>query len=172
MIAPALPRWVRQFFRNESHSEALDFFRGIPIFHGLSTRQLGRVMLAMQPRQYHTGERLFEEGQVGKAVFIVKSGKVELTRQADGEDRSLGLLGPGQMFGEMALLEQMKRTATATVVEDGEVFLLYTATLDALIRDHPAIGVKLLRNMAIMLSALLRKTNLELDRRVKQNGHQ
>ncbi len=170
MISPFLPRWVRKFFKNELHSETLDFFRGIPIFHGLSTRQLGRVMLAMQPRQYRAGEKLFEEGQIGKAVFIVKSGKVELTRRVGDKDRMLGTMGPGQLFGEMALLEQMKRTASATVIEDGEVFLLYTATLDALIREYPAIGVKLLRNMAILLSALLRRTNQELDRRVKQES--
>ena len=168
MNPPAFPRWFRNIFKNQQHSETIDFFRGVPLFHGLSTRQLGRVLLAMQPRFYRAGEILFEEGQLGKAVFIVHSGKVELARRNSGELRSLGLLGPGQMFGEMALLEQMKRTATATVVEDGEIYLLYTATLDALIRDHPAIGVKLLRNMAIMLSALLRRTNQELDRRIRE----
>lgn len=170
MITPAFPRWFRKFFKNEQHSETLDFFRNVPLFHGLSTRQLGRVMLAMQPRQYHAGELLFEEGQFGKAVFILKSGKVELSRRSGEQTRTLGVLGPGQMFGEMALLEQMKRTATATVIEDGEIVLLYTATLDALIRDHPAIGVKLLRNMAVMLSALLRRTNQELDRRINDRA--
>ncbi len=170
MIAPAFPRWFRRFFKNEQHSETLDFFRGVPLFHSLSSRQLARVMLAMQPRFYRTGEMLFEEGHVGKAVFIMKSGKVELSRNANGQQRTLGILGPGQMFGEMALLEQMKRTASATVVEDGDVFLLYTATLDALIREHPEIGVKLLRNMAVMLSALLRRTNQELDRRIKEEA--
>lgn len=170
MIAPAFPRWFRKFFKNEQHSETIDFFRGIPIFHGLSSGQLGRVMLVMQRRQYHAGERLFEEGQVGKAVFIIKSGKVELTRLVQGGERSLGVLEPGQLFGEMALLEEMKRTASATIVEDGEIYLLYTAALDALIRHHPSIGVKLLRNMAVMLSALLRRTNQELDRLVKTNG--
>lgn len=159
-----MPRWVRKFFRNEQHSETLAFFRNISIFHGLSVRQLGRVMLAMQRRAYQAGEKLFEEGQSGKAVFIIKSGKVELTRQTQDGFRKLGILGPGQMFGEMALLEQMNRTATATVVEDGEIYLLYTASLEALIRHHPRIGVRLLRNMAIMLSALLRRTNKELDR--------
>ncbi|MCG3204466.1 MAG: hypothetical protein KCHDKBKB_01181 [Elusimicrobia bacterium] len=168
MLTPASPRWFRRFFRNEQHTQELEFFRSVPLFHSLSTRQLGRVMLSMQPRLYHVGEQLFEEGQVGKAVFIIKSGQVELTRSSAGKERSLGVLGSGQMFGEMALLEQMKRTATAKIVEDGEIYLLYTATLDALIRDHPAIGVKLLRNMAIMLSALLRRTNQELDRRMKE----
>jgi CRP-like cAMP-binding protein len=74
------------------------------------------------------------------------------------------------MFGEMALLEQMKRSATATVVEDGDIYLLYTTTLETLIKDYPSIGVKLLRNMAIMLSALLRRTNRELDERMKSHS--
>lgn len=161
---------MRRIFKNDFHSDILEFFRGVSLFHGLSTRQLGRVLLAMQPRQYHAGERLFEEGQLGKAVFIIRSGKVELSRRVGEQERVLGVLSAGQMFGEMALLEQMKRTASATVVEDGEVYLLYTATLDALIRDHPAIGVKLLRNMAIMLSALLRRTNQELDRRHREGS--
>lgn len=164
MQTPFLPRWLRKFFKNEQHTETLAFFRNIPIFHGLSSRQLGRVMMAMQRRAYQMGERLFEEGQPGKAVFIIKSGQVELSRQTPDGVRKLGVLGSGQMFGEMALLEQMNRTATATVIEDGEIYLLYTASLESLVRQHPRIGVKLLRNMAIMLSALLRRTNKELDR--------
>lgn len=169
MITPFLPRWIRRLFNNNQHWQNVDFFRGIPIFYGMSTRQLGRLMMAMQRRNYHAGEILFQEGQVGRAVFILKSGRVELLRHSpDGQDRSLGLLGPGQMFGEMALLENMERTASAKVVEDGEVYLLYSATLEALMKQHPSIGVKLLRNMAIMLSALLRRTNQELDKFKKQ----
>ena len=163
-----LPRVLRRFFKNEQHWENLTFLRGIPIFRGLSARQLGRVMLAMQKRTYVAGETLFVEGQPGKAVFIVKSGQVELSRtMADGRPRSLGVLGKGQMFGEMALLEQMQRTASATVVETGEIYFLYTSTLDSLIRSNPAIGVHLMRNMAVMLSALLRRTNIELDKRAQ-----
>src|SRR5687767_13966714 len=104
-----MPRWILKAFRNEQHHEALAFFRNISIFHGLSTRQLGRVMLSMQRRNYHIGEHLFEEGQPGKAVFIIKSGQVELSRQTSDGARKLGVLGAGQMFGEMALLEQMNR---------------------------------------------------------------
>jgi len=167
MHMPFLPKWLRRFFKNENHSETLAFFRGIPIFHGLHSGQLGQVMIAMQRRHYTAGEKLFEEGQPGKAVFIIKSGQVELTRHSPDGGRSLGILGPGQMFGEMALLEQMNRTATATVTDDGEIYLLYTATLESLVREQPKIGVKLLRNMAIMLSALLRRTNKELDRIAK-----
>jgi CRP/FNR family cyclic AMP-dependent transcriptional regulator len=159
-------RWFLRFFGSEQHWTQLAFFRGVPLFHGLSSRQLGRLMQAMQKRSYRSGELLFQEGQVGKAVFIIESGRVELTRRTiGGEPRSLGILGAGQIFGEMALLEQMERTATATVVEDGVIYLLYTATLESLIRTSPAIGVRLMRNMAAMLSSLLRRTNQEIDHR-------
>lgn len=154
-----------RWFRNDQHWEALSFFRGIPIFQSLTRRQLGRVMMAMQRRPYRAGEVVFEEGQLGRAVFILKSGKVELSRKSGNTRRVLGVLTPGQMFGEMALLEQMQRTASATVLEDGEIYLLYSATLDTLIRQHPGIGVVLLRNVAALLSALLRRANTELDQR-------
>jgi len=157
-----------KFFKNDLHWASVAFFRCISIFHGLSTRQLGRVMQAMQRRSYRAGEVLFVEGQVGKAVFIIESGKVELSRKTpDGDIKSLGILGQGQIFGEMALLEQMERTASATVVEDGVIHFLYTASLESLIRRQPAIGFKLMKNIAIMLSALLRRTNKELDRKAR-----
>lgn len=165
MSAPRFPRWMWRWFRNDQHWEALSFFRGIPIFQSLTRRQLGRVMMAMQRRPYRAGEVVFEEGQLGRAVFILKSGKVELSRKSGNTRRVLGVLTPGQMFGEMALLEQMQRTASATVLEDGEIYLLYSATLDTLIRQHPGIGVVLLRNVAALLSALLRRANTELDQR-------
>ena len=167
MSAPRLPRWLWRWFRNDHHWEALSFFRGVPIFQGLTRRQLGRVMMAMQRRPYRAGEIIFEEGQLGRAVYILKSGKVELSRKSGSTRRVLGVLTPGQMFGEMALLEQMQRTASATVLEDGEIYLLYTATLDTLIRQYPNIGVILLRNTAVVLSSLLRRANQELDHRVR-----
>jgi CRP/FNR family cyclic AMP-dependent transcriptional regulator len=165
----SLYRWVKVFFANNQHWDDMAFFRAVSIFQGLTSRQLGRIMQAMQKRTYHAGEILFSEGQIGKAVFIIRSGEVELTRSLkDGRTRSLGKLGEGQIFGEMALLENMPRTAGATVTQDGEIFLLYTSTLEALILRIPAIGVIIMRNMAIMLSALLRRTNQELDSRASK----
>ena len=161
----SITQFVKSLFRNEHHWQSVAFFRNVPIFHGLHSRQIGRLIQSMQKRTYRAGEILFEEGQVGKAVFIIESGKVELTRRNnDGSPRRLGLVGSGQVLGEMALLEQMERTATAKVVEDGVIYLLYSATLEALFVQQPAIGVKLLRNMSVMLSALLRRTNQELDK--------
>jgi len=160
----AFYRVVKKLFNDENHWEELSFFRNVPIFYGLSSHQLGRIMQVIQKRKYYAGEILFQEGQIGKAVFIIKSGQVELIKNlASGEVMILGKLGPGQIFGEMALLEHRPRTAGARVIEDGEIFLLYTATLESLLKNHPNIGVKLMKNIAVMLSALLRRTNQELE---------
>lgn len=157
-------RTLLRFFRDEKHWEKMSFFSGVSIFQGLSARQLGRVTQFLQHRRYRAGELLFCEGQVGKAVFIIETGKVEISRKTvSGPPRSLAVLGPGQVFGEMALLDSLERTASATVIEDGIIYFLYTASLDALIRQYPDVGVIVLRNMASILSLLLRQTNKELD---------
>lgn len=155
---------LRKFFRDERHWEEISFFKTVPLFHRLGSRQLARLILAMQKRTYRTGEVLFTEGQIGKAVFVVRSGKVEITRKlSNGKTRKLAQVETGQMFGEMALLEHMPREATATTVEDSEIYLLYTSTLEALIQKRPTLGVVLMQNMAVLLSSHLRRANRELD---------
>jgi len=165
------PSWLRKFFRDDQHWENLNFFRSITIFRGMTARQLGRIMQAMQERIYRQGETLFSEGEIGRAVFIIKSGQVELTKKtAHGQNRRLGILGPGQIFGEMALLENRPRSATANVIEEGTIHLLYASTMESLIRRYPDAGVRLMRNMAMMLSSLLRRTNEKMEEKDQQRG--
>jgi CRP-like cAMP-binding protein len=161
-------QWLHRFFRDPAHAAALTFFRTVPLFQGLSQRQLGLVMAAAQPRHYQVGERLFEEGEPGKAIFIIRSGQIELTRRVGEKQRTLSVLGAGQMFGEMAILDNVKRTASATVKEEGTILLLYIATLDDLIDRHPGLGVKLLRKISIVLSTMLRRANQDLDARHRE----
>jgi len=158
-----LPRWLRKIFRDSQHWEDLQFFRDVALFYGMTAIQLGRLMQAMQKRIYRAGEPLFTEGQIGRAVFIIRSGQVELTKKnTSNKSVRLGILNAGQIFGEMALLENRPRTASAVVAQDSVIYLLYTATLETLIHRYPQIGLKLMRNMAVMLSALLRRTNEQM----------
>jgi CRP-like cAMP-binding protein len=156
-------RWFKKFFRDGRYWEELAFFRSVSLFHGLRTRDLGRVMQALQKRTYQAGEILFSEGEPGKAVFIIHSGKVKLRRATANGPRDVGELAPGDFFGEMALLENKPRSAGAVMAEDGDIYLLYTSTLESLVEIYPAIGAILMKNLAVMLSSLLRKSNLELD---------
>ena len=156
---------VKKLFRDAQNSDDLAFFREISIFQGLHKRHLGRILQAMQKRKYYTGEIVFQQGQEGKAVFVIRSGGVELSRSGSNDKVTvLARRGLGQIFGEMALLEHQPRTATARVTEDGEIYLLYTATFESLLHRDPAVGVEIMRNIAAVLSALLRKSNEECDK--------
>jgi CRP-like cAMP-binding protein len=100
------------------------------------------------------------EGDTGRALFILESGKVELSRTGpDGKARSLYTIQPGDFFGEMALLEQLPRTATATAMEKSQVLLLYRSKLESILSYHPRIGVQIMTHLAQLLSARLRRAN-------------
>lgn len=136
--------------------------RGLPICEGLKDRELGHLLQAFHLRTYHEDEPLFVEGDIGRALFVVLSGRVELTQGLpDGKTRRLAVAEPGALFGEMALLEQMPRVASATALETSELLLLYRSKLDELLQDHPRIGVALMSHLARLLSARLRRLSRE-----------
>lgn len=69
-------------------------------------------------RVYQKGQVIFEENSLGTEMFVVQSGKVRLTTNQPGSEVDLGIVGPGEFFGEMALVDRSPRTATATADED------------------------------------------------------
>lgn len=129
----------------------------------MAERELGYVLQALHSRVYHEGEVLFVEGDIGRALFIIESGRVELTKtDPDGKPQRIVVLGPGDFFGEMALLEQLPRSATATAQEKSHIHLLYRSRIEALLHHHPRIGVSIMRHLAQLLSARLRRANQAL----------
>ena len=95
---------------------------------------------------------------VAAGYYALKPIAVELTRRdAAGKQVHLHTLKPGEFFGEMALLESLPRTATATATETSRLHLLYRTKLDGLLSAHPRIGVAIMRHLARLLSARLRR---------------
>jgi CRP-like cAMP-binding protein len=66
-------------------------------------------------REFKPGDILFREGDTGSEMYVIQSGKVRISRDIQGEDRALALLGPGEFLGEMAILNQKPRGATAAL---------------------------------------------------------
>lgn len=151
---------VRRFFQDRSFSARRDFLRDLPVCEGLRERELGYLLQSFHSRVYNEGEALFLEGDIGRALFIVESGKVELTKRGpDGAPQKLAELGPGALFGEMALLEQLPRSASATATEKSQLLLLYRSKLDDILHYHPRIGVAVMRHLARLLSSRLRRAS-------------
>jgi CRP/FNR family cyclic AMP-dependent transcriptional regulator len=108
-------------------------------------------------RAYAPGEILFHEGDVGRALFILEFGRVEISRKStDGEATQVVVLNPGDYFGEMSLLDDRPRTATAAAMEPVRVYLLYKTELEKMVKDVPHIGAAIMTHLAMLLAARLR----------------
>lgn len=151
---------LKRWFIDPAFSRKKHFLRSLDIFKDLRDRELGYLVQSLHSRSYRPGEVIFVEGDIGRALFVLESGGVELTLPSTGEKpRVLYRLKPGEFFGEMALLESLPRTATATATEKTHLHLLYKSKLDALLSAEPRIGVTIMSHLARLLSSRLRRVN-------------
>ncbi len=134
------------------------FLRGIKLFEGIKKHDLIHVLENLQERTYLKGETIFTQGDIGRALFIVFSGKIALARLDPATEQSgiIAEVRPGEFFGEMALLEEMPRTASASALEDTQVFMLFKIKLESLLFARPRIGVVIATQLARIMSARLR----------------
>src|SRR5947209_18063928 len=106
-------RWLKNFWFDPEFNRKRDFLQRIPLFHGISRREFGTLFQALVPRNYRAGEVLCSEGDIGRALFILESGQVEVSRKApDGRAEPLAVLKSGDYFGETSLLNEQPRNAT------------------------------------------------------------
>ena len=151
-------RFIKKLFFDSALQKKRAFLKSLDLFSDLHVRELGHLAQALHSRVYQPGETLFLEGDIGRALFILETGKVALTRRKeDGGAATIYTVQPGEFFGEMALLEQLPRTASATAVERSQVYLLYRSKLDSLLHRQPRIGVHIMAYLAQILSSRLRR---------------
>ncbi|OGS20000.1 MAG: hypothetical protein A2252_01765 [Elusimicrobia bacterium RIFOXYA2_FULL_39_19] len=156
----AIKPTLKNLFFDKEFEEKVKFLQNIPIFEGLNKGALGKITGIIYSKKYAADEIIFEEGKVGKALFIVSSGEVAI-HKATGENDSkiLAKLGPGSFFGEMALLEELPRSATAKTTQETTLFLIYKVKFDWFMERDPRVGLKVIFNLAKVLSARLRETS-------------
>jgi CRP/FNR family transcriptional regulator, cyclic AMP receptor protein len=99
-------------------------------------------------RDYTAGTVLFEESDPGSRMYVIRTGKVKIYRKTQGKEIVLAFLGPGDFFGEMALLEGLPRSATAMVVEDAALVEVDAETFEEMIRRNIEIAVRMMRKLA------------------------
>ncbi|MBP9144939.1 MAG: cyclic nucleotide-binding domain-containing protein [Thermoanaerobaculia bacterium] len=111
-------------------------------------------------RDYAAGAIIVQEGAAGSEMFIIDDGEVEIVRFLGDSERIVTTLGPGDFFGEMSVLESRPRSATARARVACRLLPIDASTLDALLREHPEVAVRMMRK----LSARLRKYEEEEER--------
>lgn len=99
-------------------------------------------------RNVPAGQVLFREGDSGREMFVIQSGKVRLMRTIRGHDKLLAELGPGEFFGEMSIINDKPRTATAIIDEDAQLLVLDPKTFEAMIKANTEIAVRMIKKLA------------------------
>lgn len=143
----------------------LDLWRAVGLFNGMTDEQLQRLIDISQEEIYHDGDIIVRQGEEGDKLYLVRDGQVEILvrKRPQDTERSQVFLGRGQIFGEMALIDFGKRSATVRCSRNKTV--LHVISQDAfqtLCSSDTAIGYIVMRNLAMDLSFKLRHRNLDL----------
>jgi signal transduction histidine kinase len=135
----------------------------IPLFRLLNRNELQALRFIAQERQFNAGQEIFREGAPGDGVYFVKSGLVEISA-GQGDRLVFSRLGPGEIFGEMAVIEHRPRSATASATEATEVFFLPRGELLTFIERSPALAFALLQQISHRLREFNQRHVQELVR--------
>jgi CRP/FNR family cyclic AMP-dependent transcriptional regulator len=104
-------------------------------------------------REFHAGDVLFHEGELGEEMYVIQAGSVEITKKTGGLEIPIATLGRGEFLGEMAILNNKPRTATARVIEDVKCLVLDARTLEMMIQKNSEIALRLIKKLAARLDA-------------------
>ena len=141
--------------------DTIALLRAVPVFSDLGQDELARVAEVAVPRQFVAGEVVFREGDESSTCYIVRLGRARAVREhPDGRSITLANFGPGDIFGELAMFDDERRSATIETLEDTEAIAILGGDMRRLLSEHAEIAVKLLAS----LGRRLRETNERLAR--------
>lgn len=125
-------------------------------FNGLRNFEIKKAILTGDILQFSKGKVLVEQGQEGSDMYVILQGTVTITRKEnDGSVHTIGRMGPGDLFGEIALLTDYQRTASVTSCEFVKVLVIKWDSISQLGRYHPRISMKLFRNLSSVIGKRL-----------------
>jgi CRP-like cAMP-binding protein len=137
-----------------TEQSAVELLRSVPLFADLEEGELERFSHVAVPRSFPAGTRVFHEGDSSDACYIVSEGSFRVTREhSDGRAITLATLGPGEIFGELAMLDGDKRSASAESITDGTLLALPANDVRSLLARNPEIALKLVAGLVRRLRA-------------------
>jgi CRP/FNR family transcriptional regulator len=132
----------------------------IDVLADLAADEIDRFVAGCRRVSVQGGERVFSEGDEGDEVFIVRTGRVRIAKAISLDaSRTLAVVGPGGIFGELAMVDAGPRSATAEAVEASEVLAIGRDSFQKLVAERSALGAKMLGRFAATLAERLRFTN-------------
>jgi len=140
-------------------AEIVELLGRVPVFSTLESDDLERIAEVAVPRAFDPGQVVFREGDASDTCYIVRSGHARAVREhPDGRTITLATFGPGDIFGELAMFEDERRSATVEAVQPTSVVAVLGPDMRRLMAEHPEISIRLV----VALGRRLRETNERL----------
>ena len=128
------------------------FLSPITLFSKLSPDELSVIAGRLKHQNFGAGEVIFEQGEPGDAMFIIRSGRVRIYSQDEsGNQLTLNVYEEGEFFGEFSIIDGEPRSASAEAVEPTKAMVLRSQDLIAILGDHPEIAISLMRGLVLRL---------------------
>ena len=145
----------------EEQASAVELLARVPLLSGLEPSELERIAQVAIPRSFPKGARVFHEGDRTDACYVIRAGEVRVTREhPDGRAIALATLGPGELVGELAMLDGGVRSASVEALTDVDLLAVSAADMKGLLEPNAEITAKLV----IALTKRLRETNERISR--------
>lgn len=138
---------------------SFDGLHDSPLFNQMSPGEIKSLEKIFTVRRIAEGKTIFIENMPGESLYLIKEGTVRISRMlAEGDEQVLIVLGPDDVFGEMAVLDGGARSATARIAEDAVLYGMNRKEFEALAKSDPALGLKFTLNIVRIFSSRVRNS--------------
>ncbi len=152
------------FFTKDTSNSILDFLKSIDIFSNLKIKEIKRLERTLHTRTYRKDEVIFNEGEPGAALYILREGEVEIIiNYTTSAPITLTKLTNGMFFGEIALFDETARSATVVASKECEIIALSKPDFILFSKKEPAIGINIVMKLGKILSIRLKATNKQIQ---------
>lgn len=130
------------------------------LFEDISDKELEKLAKVIKELTLKKDDFLFKEGDDTKGIYMIRSGKIEITKVTpDGWKQTIAVLTPGHFFGELSILEKRKHEAIAVVIENTELLKLPKEEFEKMEKEDVALASQILKKLALVMSKNLRRMN-------------
>jgi len=151
--------WENLFKTPTEKDDLEEVLKSMPPFKNLKSHYLKLLIKVIHNRVYTANEHIFFQGDPGIGLYIIVDGEVLITREEENHRFDLAILKRGNFFGEIALLDEEKRSASAIALKETQIAVIFKPDLDEFVENFPKVGVNILRGISQIVATRLRNLN-------------
>lgn len=154
--------WTNLFKTPAEKSQLEEVLLSMPPFKDLTNKNFKNLLKLFHNRVYSVNEYIFYQNDPGIGLYIIINGEVLITFEIENNERfDLAHLTRGDFFGELALLDNERRSASAIALKESQIAVIFKPDLDEFIESYPLDGIKILKGISQIISRRLRNLNLD-----------